>query len=219
MKISLATLINPLRVLHARYRTVLVAIDGPGGAGKSTFSVALATALKNSGVPTAVVQIDDFFLPSDCRSHGSPSEKSIGADFDWQRMRDQVLIPLSCGEGARYQRYDWDHDHLTEFHDVAVGQVVVVEGIYCTRQELASFYQLRVWVTCPSNIRLCRGLERDGEDARTRWESDWMPSEDRYMASHDPCRRAHIIVDGSVSLSHEFAGVLSSEWAAIERAI
>ena len=131
----------------------------------------LATALKNSGVPAAVVQIDDFFLPSDRRSHDSPSEKSIGADFDCQKLRDQVLIPLSSGKGACYQRYDWDHDRLTEFHDVAVGQVVIVEGIYCTRQELADLYQLRVWINCPSNIRLCRGLERDGEPARIRLDA------------------------------------------------
>jgi uridine kinase len=219
MKILLATLIDPLRVLHCRLGTVLVAMDGPGGAGKSTFAAALAIGLANARIPTAVVQFDDFYLRSSHRSHGSPSRQSIGVDFDWQRLRDQILIPLGRGEEARYQRYDWNRHSLSDFHKVAANQVVIVEGIYCTRRELATFYQLRVWVDCPSDIRLCRGLERDGEAARARWELDWMPSEDRYSTSHNPAGRAHIIVDGTVPLSHEFGGILSPEWAAFQRTV
>lgn len=53
-----------LRALHATRRTLLVAIDGAGGSGKSRLADDLRTRLTASHVPTSIVEVDDFFLPS-----------------------------------------------------------------------------------------------------------------------------------------------------------
>ena len=39
-------------------------------------------------------------------------------------------------------------------------------------------YDVRVWVEAPYDVRLARGVERDGEDARGTWVERWMPMED-----------------------------------------
>ena len=44
--------------------------------------------------------------------------------------------------------------------------------------------------------RLKRGLDRDGEHARSLWEDDWMQEEDRYIALCHPHLQAHKIIQG-----------------------
>jgi uridine kinase len=194
------TLISRVMALRAASATVLVAIDGCGGAGKSFLAHSVAHALASAGTPATVVHVDDFFLPSAQRPCGPPAEKPVGGDFDWRRLRDQVLAPLRRGEPAQYERYDWSLDALAETHTLRPGQVVIVEGIYASRLEIAGLYDLLVWVECPRELRLTRGLARDGEHARGQWERDWMPAEDRYVAEHRPHERAHVVIDGTSGL-------------------
>jgi len=53
-----------------------------------------------------------------------------------------------------------------------------------------------VWVDAPRDIRLDRGIERDGAAAAGRW-AVWMAAEDEYVARDKPIDRADLIVDGS----------------------
>ena len=77
----------------ARMTTKLIAIDGPGGAGKSALAELLSDAL--GGAP--IVHTDDF------ASWENPLEW-------WPRLISQVLEPLSVNQSGRYQRYDWSSD-------------------------------------------------------------------------------------------------------------
>lgn len=172
-------------------RAVLVGIDGRGGAGKSTFARALVACLRDA----TVVEFDDFYRPSATRL--APGDPDIGGNFEWRRLRDQVLLPLSRGEEARYQRYDWGADSMAEWRSVSARGVVVVDGNYSTREELRGLYDFRIWVEAPHAVRLARGLERDGESARGRWLDEWMPEEERYLAAQEPWRFADLVVDGS----------------------
>jgi uridine kinase len=190
---------SSLAALLGGRRMILVAIDGPGGSGKSALARSLRMTLDEADVSVSVVEVDDFYLPSAARSREGPSEKPIGGDFDWRRLRDQVLEPLRRGQSARYDRYDWAKDELSDMGEVLPGGVVLVEGIYSNRRELTGFYDLRIWVECPRELRLTRGLERDGETARSRWEQDWMPSEDRYIQEHRPQDLADIVVRGDAA--------------------
>jgi len=165
---------------------ILIGIDGPGGSGKSTFAAALARRLQQERISVAVVHMDDFFLPSTQRPAGDGVDRPSGSDFDWQRLRDQVLIPLAHHQLTSYQRYDWLTDKLSEWHTLAGCHVVIVEGIYTLLHELRALYDLTIWIDCPRAIRLARGIVRDGEAARTQWECDWMPAEDHYMATDRP---------------------------------
>lgn len=175
----------------------MVAIDGPGGSGRSFLADAVAQTLAAAGASVFLVHVDDFYLPSSHRVSGTLAEQPIGANYDWGRLRDQVLLPIRRGKPAGYDRYDWNRDALVGTCEVPPSGVVIVEGIYASRQELAHLYDLRVWVECPRELRLTRGLARDGEGARLRWEQDWMQAEDRYIEQHRPQHHADLVVSGA----------------------
>nr|WP_223820978.1 AAA family ATPase [Bacillus sp. S3] len=173
-----------------KQNTLLIGVDGCGGAGKST----LAKFLKEKCSNVTVVHMDDFYFPSDQIIHKHPKEKPIGADVDWKRVLKQVIEPIRQDQEGHYQRYDWESDRLAEWHKVPIGGIVIIEGVYSTRHELSNLYDFTIWVDCPRETRLSRGIERDGEDARRIWEDNWMVSEDMYMKEHKPHQRADLVV-------------------------
>lgn len=160
-----------------KQKTLLIGIDGFGGAGKST----LAQKIMNSFEDSTIVQMDDFYF----KDH-----------FDWQRLKMQVLQPLSENLVSKYQRYNWQTENLAEWNKIEVGGIVIVEGVYSTRSELAGFYDYKIWVETPREVRLQRGIERDGELMRKMWENVWMPEEDFYAENDLPRERADLIING-----------------------
>lgn len=186
-----------LTLLHGterRRQTLLVAIDGRGGSGKSTF----ARRLERASEEVTVVEFDDFYLPlAQRRARTAAGNTEIGGNFDWRRLCDQVLTPLSHDEPANYQRYDWPSDELAEWHSVPVGGIVLIEGNYSTRQKLFAVYDYTIWIDAPHDVRLERGIRRGGADTRERWLTEWMPEEDRYIAAEDPAKRVDLLLDGT----------------------
>ncbi|WP_028544196.1 uridine kinase family protein [Paenibacillus taiwanensis] len=185
-------LLNMLHKLPRKNNILLVGIDGCGGSGKSS----LARKLRDISNEVVLIEMDDFYRPSSERTV-NPESNSVGADFDWMRVREQVLLPLCSGKEGNFQRYDWDNDRLAEWHEVPINGIVIIEGVYSTRKELSEFYDFKIWVDSPYNVRLERGLARDGEAARARWENEWMPAEDRYVNEHRSYELADIVIDGS----------------------
>ena len=150
-----------------------VGIDGFGATGKTTLAAAVAAELPGS----VVVHVDDFARPD-------------VATWELDRFRRQVLVPLTAGRPARYQRWGWGTDTGTEWQDVPPGVPVVVEGVSSTDERLGVPWDVRVWVEADREVRLARARERDGEAMLDRWLTDWMPSEERYAAAQRPRERA-----------------------------
>lgn len=179
-----------IQFLQMRPR-ILIGIDGCGGSGKTKLASELLNVLHNA----QIVHMDDFYLSSDKRMCIA-DPKPVGWQFDWKRMEREVLKPMDSGQLVRYQRYDWQTDHLAEWRELQPLGVVIVEGIFTLRKELTGYYNIRLWVDCPREVRLQRGLMRDDEEARLQWEQDWMVEEDRYVTEHLPHLNADKIISG-----------------------
>jgi uridine kinase len=178
-------------LLAARVRDVdrpvrLGGVDGGGGAGKTTFAARLANAA--GGAP--VVHTDDF------ASH----DDALGW---WPRFREQVVEPLHAGETARFRPYDWVARRTGDVEmTVPAADLVVFEGVGAIRRAWRDDLALSIWVDCPRNLRLRRGIERDGEALRGFWQW-WMAAEDRYVEAEQPQRSADVVVDGAPTLPHD----------------
>ena len=164
----------------------LVGVDGCGGAGKTTFAARLSRAA--GGVP--VVHTDDF------ASHADP----LGW---WPRFDEQVVQPLLAGRPAVFRPYDWPTGRFTDDEiTVAPAGFVIIEGVSATRRAWRDDLAVRVWVDSPRELRLRRGIERDGEASREFWQT-WVLEEDAYVAAESPQRHADVVVDGAPSIEHD----------------
>ncbi len=162
--------------------TRLVVVDGPAGSGKTTLAVRLAGEL---GAP--VVHADDLLAG--------------WGDLEgwWDRLEEGVLTPLAAGRPGRYRRYDWSAGAFAEPHDVPVTDALVVEGCGSGRRAADGVAVLRVWVEAPDDVRLARGVQRDGEAMRPQWLA-WMAAERRHFAAERTRERADVLVDGCASM-------------------
>jgi hypothetical protein len=117
----------------------------------------------------------------------SATREVAGDLFDLERLRAAVLESVRAGAAARDQVYDWDRDAMGDWVEIAVGRPVIVEGVYSTEVGLRDLYDdLRIFCVAGYEIRLRRGIERDGEAARSKWELEWMPAEQDYLDFERP---------------------------------
>jgi uridine kinase len=169
----------------------VAAIDGAGGAGKST----LANGIKAAFDDASIVQVDDFYRPlSDDRRAALDPRRGYERYFDWRRMRDRALLPLRAGRAARYRRYDWTTNRLGEWVDVAPCAIVLVEGVYSTRPELRALIDVAIFVDTPRAERR-RRMKARGQNPQD-WIERWMAAEDWYLEHIRPMECADLIVEG-----------------------
>jgi uridine kinase len=192
--VNVEAVIAAIGTRRPRSRTTrIVAVDGCGGAGKSTLARAIADAI----AAVTIVPLDAFARP---RQPG----------WEWERLKHSVLDPLDHDETGRYQRHDWELDVPAEWHAVPPGGVVVVEGVTAMTFALGPYWDLAVWVECPAPTRLARGVARDGESMRRRWTDVWMPWEDAYVREERPRERADLVVDGGGPPTRAASGTAAS---------
>lgn len=173
-----AAIAGRVRAAPPRMRdTRLLAVDGPAGSGKSTLATAVVAALAGESGPTGVIgavvlHMDDFF------------EGWSGLDDAvLVRVEAQVLGPLSRGEPARWQRYDWESEAFAEWHDIPDVDVVVLEGCGSGAAALRPYASVLTWIEVDLGERLRRGIARDGPAVETRWRQ-WMRREDAHFAAN-----------------------------------
>jgi len=158
---------------------VVVAIDGPRGAGKTILGDALAGHL-----PAAVVHMDELYPGWD------------GLAEAVELVTELVLEPLSRGEPAAYRRWDWARAAWGKTIEVRPGPFLVVEGCGSSVLPAGRHAAVRVWVDADRDVRMRRGIERDGETFRPHWER-WARYEDALFTADRTRERAHVVVDTS----------------------
>lgn len=180
---AVADVVDLLRTRPPRAGTVrVVAVDGPSGAGKTTYAALLAVALGPPEAPAPVVHLDDIYPGWD------------GLEAAVPRLVEGVLAPLSRGEPARLRRHDWVLDREGDWYDVPVAPVVVVEGCAAGARACAPYLSALVWLEAPTGVRRDRGLRRDGEAYRPHWER-WARQESRHFAREGTRDRADLVLD------------------------
>lgn len=169
---------------ESRFTPVMVAIDGGSGAGKSTFALKVGLETEAN-----VIDGDDFYAGGSAEEWDAmnPAEKAAHC-IDWRRQRP-VLETLAKGETATWHPYDWDADD-GRLLDTAVihepAQVVILEGVYSARPELADLLDLRVLYDAPHEVRRHRIADREGEGHRTEWNQRWEEAEHWYFSQVMP---------------------------------
>lgn len=158
----------------------VVAIDGPSGAGKTDFAAALAGRLPSA----QVLHMDDLY----------PGWDGLGRAV--ADLHDQVLAPLARGEPAAYRRWDWQQDRYAEWHSLPATSLLLVEGVGSGAGPGADLESVLIWLEADRDVRLRRGIERDGETYLPHWWR-WAAAEDALFAFDRTRERADLTVNTS----------------------
>jgi uridine kinase len=181
---------------------VLVAVDGPDAAGKSTLADRLAEALP---VPAVRASIDGFHQPRELRyARGELSAEGYYRDsFDYPALLGGCLRPFR--DGATRVTVA-TYDHRTDLPcprevDVPATAVLIFDGVFLLRDTIRDLWTLSVYLRVPPAETLRRAIVRDLElfgstgEIERRYRHRYLPGQALYRAEADPERAAHVVVD------------------------
>jgi uridine kinase len=185
-----------------------VAVDGPTGAGKTSFGHELVAALRARGRPTLRASLDDFKHPwRHAREHGYDRVSGAGYyrnAYDFRAARDLLLRPAGPAGSGQVALCAFDPltgaDHRGVTVTAPPGAVLIVDSVFVFRPEYDDCWEYRIWLEVDPGTALRRGIARDsaaeGEEEAARVHRDrYHVAEAVYLAEVRPKARADVIID------------------------
>lgn len=167
-----------------------VAIDGPCASGKSTVGYELAQIYR-----CPLIHMDDFFLRPEQRTEERLAQP--GGNVDYERFLQEVLLPLTQHQEISYCPWRCRMGAFGSPITVPPASLVVVEGSYSLRPDLREHYHLRVWVEASMEERLERLAQRGGPGCLERFQTMWIPLENRYFEACQVKECCQLSISGS----------------------
>ncbi|WP_405376759.1 AAA family ATPase [Pseudobutyrivibrio sp.] len=187
-------------------KTVIVGIDGLGGAGKSSISEEIYEELSGENIPIEVLHIDDFIHPKNIRYNDNYAEWECYYNLQWRYdyLLENVINPIK--KNGKFtgliELYDKNEDRYEKkSFDIKEGSVVLIEGIFLQREELSQIFDYMIYIDVPESERLKRVLKRDGyigtvDDIKEKYENRYFPAERHYVNMYSPSKLADYVVKG-----------------------
>jgi len=197
---ELAGWLAALRLDHP----VRIGVDGITAAGKSTFAGELAGAV--TGRTGVHLSTDDYHHRRERRRRQGPlSGDGYYEDaYDLDAFRDRVLVPLGPGGDRRYRarHHDLETDEILDEEPATAGadDVIVVDGSFLQRPELAPHWDGVIWLDAGFDTALERALGRDEKvfggraEVREAYELRYHAACRRYLAEVRPVESAAVVV-------------------------
>jgi len=166
----------------------IIAVSGFGGAGKSTFSSSLGSAIS-----APVICVDQFGIDRTIENY----THWIGMDFE--RLEKEILIPFSNGENpVRYGHWDHGANDIVKSVEVPHLGFLIIEGVGLLRPELSKYFAYKIWIDCPQEVANARGKKRDREVHKNpqdeKWDGPWKRNDEEYFNTYKPKDVADLIV-------------------------
>lgn len=192
---------------RGRAHPVRVAFDGPDAAGKTTLAQELVSPLQARGRPVIRASIDGFHNPARVRhARGATSPEGYYRDsFNCRTLVESLLVPLGPGGSRQYRTavfdYRTDSEVSTPQRVAEENAVLLFDGVFLLRPELAGYWDFTVFVDASFETILARAVRRDAalfgvaEEARRRYEQRYIPGQRLYLADCLPRERADVVVN------------------------
>ena len=157
--------------------TLVVAVDGRSGTGKTTYAAQLADRLD-----APVVHLDDIYPGWD------------GLEAAVTAVARDVLEPLAAGAPAAYTRWDWMRDRPGSVVPVPPTAFLVLEGVGAGAEPAGRWASVLLWLTADDEVRKERAIRRDGEVFARQWDR-WAAHEQRLLGRDHTPQRATLVLD------------------------
>lgn len=177
---------------------VVVAIDGIDGAGTTHFADDLATTLVATGRSVFRASLDAFHRSrAERHARGADSPEGYYRDsFDYSTFRRVLLEPFRLGGSTAFVTAAFDHRRdapiPAKWRTGPQDGILIVDGVFLLRPELAGLWNFTVWIDVPREIAEQRMIDRDGpiEDAQR-----FRGGQELYLAEAKPRAAASAIID------------------------
>ncbi len=186
---------------------VVVAVDGFDGAGKTVLADQLAEVIGSLALrprPVVRVGVDGFHHPQARRSaRGSGPDTFYADSYDYDAFRRCVLSPFRAGRPLTPAAFDVETDAVVTPSPVAtaVDTLLLVDGIFLQRPELAGQWDAVVFVDAPFAVTVPRGNDRfDGHhdpDPEAAVNRRYVEGQRLYLAEARPRERASWVFDNT----------------------
>ena len=164
---------------------VILAIDGKCASGKTTLAARLGELYRCN-----VLHMDEFFLRPEQRTPERFGE--VGGNVDYERFREEVLLPLLSGRDFSYRPFDCKTFTLAPSVPVIPGKLTVIEGSYSLHPYFGDPYDLKILLTVAPDVQRQRISERPAH-LQERFFSHWIPMENRYLETFQISEKADVI--------------------------
>lgn len=188
---------------------VRVAVDGLTAAGKTSFAHELGVVLADRGRVVLRASLDDFKRPW---SEGHLYDRVSGEGyyrnaFDFDAIHRLLVVPSAPEASGMVTLCSIDPitqlDHSDTVAHLPADGVLLVDGVFALRDELAEVWDLSIWLSIDPELSIARGVERDADAEGGRDEAEAL-HRDRYLAAEliyldeiGPEARADIVIDNT----------------------
>jgi uridine kinase len=185
---------------------LVIAVDGPDAAGKTTFADRLGERVAKER-PVVRVQADRFENPRHVRHRrGADSPEGYVEDtYDLDALETRLLEPLRHGRPIVTATFDWETESIVDPPSRAVPRraVVIVDGCFLLQRRLRPYFDLAVFLDADADARLERAVSRDlprlGSAAAVveRFSIRYIPGFELYLERENPTAHADYLIDNS----------------------
>lgn len=152
---------------------VIIGIDGNSAGGKTTLAKALQDIYNSD-----VIHMDDFFLPANFRTDERLNE--VGGNIHYERFMDEVISKIKESELV-YGVFDCSTMNYGMKKRVRTKPMLIVEGVYSLHPKFIHIYDLKVFLSVSQKDQKSRILDRSDGDKLRRYETEWLPMENKYF--------------------------------------
>ncbi len=187
IRTDLTLLTQKIDKLLSTQSLVIIAIDGRCTAGKTTLAAHLGRLYDCN-----IFHMDDFFLTPELRT--AKRLNTPGGNVDYERFRDEVLMPLRLYKPFSYHPYDCHSQSMSGLVNVLPKPLNIIEGTYSMHPELAAVYDLSVFLNIGTDIQRSRILKRDS-GLHENFFKKWIPMEEMYFSECRTQKRCGLVLE------------------------
>ena len=147
----------------------LLAIDGPAGAGKTTFAAKLETELSEHST-VKVIHMDDLYNGWDNALSNPLSE-----------ILDRISTAHLAGREFVIKKFNWHTMEFDSEESIRPTDYLIIEGVGAAQQIVRETGATTYWLDIEPEIGLQRVLDRDGAHLEVQMRQ-WQVDQDKHFA-------------------------------------
>ena len=147
----------------------LYAIDGPAGAGKTTYAAQLEAELSLNAT-VKIIHMDDLYNGWDNALSNALSE-----------ILDRISTAHLAGRECVIKKFNWSTMQFDSEEIITPTDVLIIEGVGAAQQIVRESGAITYWLDIEAEIGLQRVLARDGAHIEVQMRQ-WQIDQDKHFA-------------------------------------